>query len=201
MSKKVVKLTEADIKRHIDNAIAQQQKTTKNLSENMKNKKVVRLTESELKRYIQKIVAEQTAPTTGAAAGTATPTAKPAAPTVPVTGGSGTELQALRGKAVLVRDHNGGYYSCVITSAAHYKDNTVYLTVSCQNNPEFQWIRYKVHGDGHLYIGGSTKAGVELEDGELLKYLKKNVNPYSEKYDFTSKVNSPMGGGNVDFQS
>ena len=164
------------------------------------SKKVIRLTESELKRYINKVVSEQTAPKTGTPSGTATPTAKPATPKVPVSGGSEDALKKLVGKAVLLRDYRNAYYSCVITNGYQTDDNVIYINVKCENEPAFQWIKYKIHGDGHLYIGGSTKAPVELQDGDLLKYLVANVKPYYNEYDFTSKVNSP-NGGNHDFQS
>lgn len=154
------------------------------------SKKVIRLTESELKRYINKVVSEQVAPApTGGG-----PNFQQSTPKVPVTGGT-PELMQLKGKAVLLSSDEGqGSWSCVISSAAQFPDNTIYINVTCENDPKAQWIRYKAIEQGPLILGFSGGAkSFEVVCPQLLEWLKKTVKPFVKKHDFVKNGGSNNG--------
>jgi|688.fasta_scaffold82312_3 hypothetical protein len=160
----------------------------------MKNR-VIRLTESELKRYINKVISEQsTPPPTGGGSNFNQTT-----PKVPIVGGTPTEkLRELVGKAVLCRaSDNSASYKCVIRSAGQTKSNYIYLTVSCENEPKVQWIRYYADDDDEkeLTVGGSLPTRPVTCKG-LTDWLRTNIKPYMEQYDFAKKGGSDM---NADF--
>jgi hypothetical protein len=158
------------------------------------SKKVIRLTESELKRYINKVVSEQTAPTGGGSNFNQEPKK------VPVVGGTPAEkLKELVGKAVLCRASDGSaYYQCVIRSASQTKGNYVYMMVSCENEPKVQFIRYYANDDDEkeLTVGGNTLAAKPVTCKGLSEWLKTNIKPYMQQYDFAKKGGSDM---NADF--
>jgi hypothetical protein len=159
------------------------------------SKKVIRLTESELKRYINKVVSEQASPApTGGG-----PNFQQSTPKVPIVGGTPAEkLKELVGKAVLCRaTDNSAYYKCIIKSASQFKSNYVYLMASCENEPKVQWIRYYADDDDEkeLTIGGNIPTRPITCKG-LTDWLRTNIKPYMEQYDFAKKGGSNM---NADF--
>lgn len=154
------------------------------------SKKVIRLTESELKRYIKKIVAEQAV----------TPSATPSIPTqIPTTGGSAEVLKGLTGKTVRVyggANSNLMPQSCIIKGASQGKNNVVYIQVDNKTTANFNYIVYDIRHDAFDLLDGTAGKRLPLEKGELYNWLKKNVQPIEDKFDFTSQnTNSPMNRG------